>query len=322
MTDTSFDLIDIIRTIQKRRVFIIVVTLVCMALAGVLLAMRKPKYKAAARFLVNNPLYGDRMTLFRNTESRWVDYFGGDDDVDKVAALANSDTVKGRIIRNSQFQEVYKQDINDPKGYAALMGIFDKNFNLKRSEYKDMEASYIAYDPVTAANVANMSVSVLEEAWRNYYTYMKMNMYNAIKEQMGKVDSSIAVYTDSLANMRERYGIYSIISPGRQNVISGDMKGGGRNFGRGVEEIQNIEAVKDQLVTDKARYVSVMNEFEATMNKQMDFLKVTSRAVPPTSRTGTGVGTTLLAAALLGLFFSTLFALVQGYYRKLNASAR
>jgi uncharacterized protein involved in exopolysaccharide biosynthesis len=322
MTDTSFDLIDIIRTIQKRRMFILVITLVCMALAGVLLAIRKPKYKAAARFLVNNPLYGDRMTMFRNTESRWVDYFGGDDDVDKVAALANSDTVKGRIIRNSQFQDVYKQDINTPKGYAGLMGIFDKNFNLKRSEYKDMEVTYIAYDPVTAANVANMSVQVLEEAWRNYYTYMKTNMYNSIKDQMHRVDSSIVVLTDSLVNMREKYGIYSIISPGRQNVISGDMKGGGKGYGRGVEEIQNVEAVKDQLVTDKARYVSLMNEFEATMNKNIDFLKMTTRATPPTSPTGAGVGTILIAAALLGLFFSSLFVLVQAYYSKLNAVVR
>lgn len=322
MTDTSFDLIDILRTIQKRRVFIVVVTVICMALAGLLLAVRKPKYKAAARFLVNNPLYGDRMTLFRNSESRWVDYFGGDDDVDKVAALANADTVKGRIIRNSQFQVVYNQDINTPKGYASLMSIFDKNFNLKRSEYKDMEASYIAYDPVTAANVANMSVQVLEEAWRNYYTYMKTNMYNAINEELTKVDSSIAVLTDSLANMRDQHGIYNIMSPGRQNVMTGEIKGGGKGFGRAMEEIQNVEAVKDQLVADKARYISIMHEFQATMSKQMDFLKVTSRAVAPTSPTGASVSTILVGAAMLGLFFSTLFALIQAYYRKLNASER
>ncbi|MES2701483.1 MAG: Wzz/FepE/Etk N-terminal domain-containing protein [Bacteroidota bacterium] len=322
MTETSFDLVDIIRTIQKRRLFIIIVTIICMVLAGIFLAVRKPKYKAAARFLVNNPLYGDRMTLFRQYESRWVDYFGGDDDVDKVAALATSDTVKGRIIRNCQFQVVYDRDINDPKGYSSLMQIFDKNFNLKRSEYKDMEVSYIAYDPVTAANVANMSVKVLEETWRNYYTSMKMGMGASISGQLTKIDSSISVLTDSLANMRDRHGIYAIISPSRQSVGGGELRGSGKGYGRAVEEIQNIESVKDQLVTDRAHYISILNEFEATTSKSMEFLKVTSRAIPPTSPTGAGVSTVLIAAALLGVFFSSLWVLISAYYSKLNAVTR
>jgi uncharacterized protein involved in exopolysaccharide biosynthesis len=322
MTDISFDLIDIIRSIQKQRRFIIIVTLLCMALAAVFLLVKKKKYKASARFLVTNPLYGDRQTLFRNKESRWVDYFGGDDDLDKVIAFTNADTVRERIIRNSQFQTVYNQDINEPKGFASLMGIFKKNFNVKRSEYKDVEVSYVAYDAQTAANVANMSVQVLEETYRSYYTSMKDNMASAIAAKKLELDSSINIYTDSLANMRDRHGIYSLISPARQNVLVSEIKGGGKGYGRAIEEIQNIEAIKDQLVYDRAQYISIMNEFAATTHNSMRFLKVISRAVAPTSDTGPGWGTTLIAAALLGIFFSSLWVLVMAYYRKLNAVVR
>src|SRR4051812_23345657 len=115
MTNVSFDLVDIIRTIQKRKIFIIAMTVLAMALAGVFLLIKKDKFKAESSFLVNNPLYGDRSTLFRAVDTRYVDYFGGDDDVDKIMALANSDTVRDRIIRNCQFQVVYNRDINDPK---------------------------------------------------------------------------------------------------------------------------------------------------------------------------------------------------------------
>lgn len=322
MTNVSFDLVDIIRTIQKKKIIIIAVTLVAMALAGGLLLVKKTKYKASARFFVNNPLYGDRSTLFRSIDTRYVDYFGGDDDVDKIMALANSDTVKGRIIRNCQFQDVYKQDINDPKGYAYLMSIFNKNFNIKRSEYKDVEVSYIAYDAQTAANVTNMSVKVLEETYRNYYTYMKNAIYTSIDNKVKDLDSSITKLTDSLANMRDRYGIYAIISPARQNLVTGDMKGGGKGYGRGLEEIQNIEAVKDQLVADKAHYISTLNEFAATTNSSMDFLKVISRALPPTGPTGPGADTTLAAAAVMGLFFSILYVLLMEYFRRINAVQR
>lgn len=322
MTNLSFDLVDIIRTIQKQKRFILIITLAGMALAGASVLVKKKKYKAEARFLVNNPLYGDRNTLFRSIDTRYVDYFGGDDDLDKIMAFAGSDTVRNRIIRNCQFQVIYKKDINDPKGYAELMSIFKKNFNIKRTEYKDVEVSYTDYDPQTAANVANMSVKVLEETYRLYYNNIKNGIYKSINDQVTKLDSSINTLTDTLATMRDQYGIYSIISPARQNVITSEIKGGGKGYGRAIEEIQNIESVKDQLVADRAHYISALNEFYATTNSALDFVKVITRALPPTNTAGLSTELTLVAAGLLSFFFSTLYVLLMAYYRKLNAIER
>jgi capsular polysaccharide biosynthesis protein len=322
MTETSFDLVDIIRTLQKKRVFILSMTLAAMLLGGVYLAIRHTKYKGVATFFVNNPLYGDRSTLFRSQDTRYVDYFGGDDDVDKIMAFANSDTVRERIIRNCQFQDVYKKDINDPKGHAALMGIFSTNFGIKRSEYKDVTVSYIAYDPVVAANVANMTVKVMEETYRHYYTAMKMNMYSSISEKVVQLDSSINALTDTLAGLRDKYGIYSLISPDRRNIINGDGRAGGKGYGRAIEEIQNIESIKDQLVIDRAHYISTLNEFAATTNRSMEFLKMITRALPPTRPTGASITMVLLVAACLGLAFSTIYALLITYFRKLNSVVR
>jgi len=323
MASPSFDLVDIIRTIQKRRNFVIIITAAAIALGAVFFLVKKKKYKAEARFLVNNPLYGDRSTLFRSIETRYVDYFGGDDDLDKVTALANSDTVRDRIIRNCQFELIYNHgSINDSLGHAFYMSTFDKFFNLKRSEYKDLQVTYTAYDPKTAAGVANMSVQVLEECYRHYYTSMKHDMYASLNNKMTQLDSAINVLTDSLANLRDRYNIYSIISPARQNVISGDIKGGGKGFGKAMEQIQNIEAVKDQLVTDKAHYVSLLNEFSTSASDSMTFLKVITRALPPTSPAGQGILVIMVVCGFLGAFFSSVFVLMMEYFRRINAVVR
>ena len=322
MTNTSFDLVDIIRTLQKKRRFIIIMTLVAIVLGCLFLVIRHKKYKGAATFFVNNPLYGDRSTLFRSEEMRYVDYFGGDDEVDKIMALANSDTVRDRIIRNCQFQEIYKNDINDPNGHAALMSIFSKNFNIKRTEYKDVQVSYIDRDPVIAANVANMSVKVLEETYRHYYTAMKLNIYTSINDKVIQLDSAINTLTDSLANLRDKFGIYSLISPARHDIINGYMKAGGKGYGKAVEQIQNIESIKDQLVIDRAHYISNLNEFDATTNKSMEFLKVITRALPPTSPTGPGVDSVIILAAFIGLAFSSIYVLLITYFHKLNSVVR
>ncbi len=321
MATPSFDLIDVIRTMQKHSRFIIIITVLCMAAGGVLLAVKKPKYKAEARFLVNNPHYGDRHNLFRSRDTRYVDYFGGDDELDKITALANSDTVKDRIIRNCQFQVIYNQDINTPKGHAQLMSIFNKCFNLKRSEYKDLQVSYTAYDPQTASNVANMTVKVLEETYRHYYTYMKENMYNSINTKVKELDSAIAGLTIKLGGMREQYGIYSIISPAREGAIHGEIKGG-KGMGVAMEEIQNIESIKDQLVSDRAHYISSLNEFSVSENGSIDYLKLITRALPPTSPSGPSLLIVLSIAGFLGLLFSSLYVLAMAYFRKLNAVIR
>src|SRR3954463_4728927 len=122
MAEPSFDLIDVIRTIQKQKRLIIFITAMAVALGALFLAIKKKKYKAEARFFVNNPLYGDRNTLFRTMEQRYVDYFGGDDDLDKITALGNSDTVRDRIVRNCDFDKIYKfGDMNNDTSHAIYM---------------------------------------------------------------------------------------------------------------------------------------------------------------------------------------------------------
>lgn len=297
MSTPSFDLIDVIRTIQKQKRIIIIITAIAIALGGIFFVVKRKKFKASSKFLVNNPLYGDRNTLFRNYEQRYVDYFGGDDDLDRVTALLASDTVKDRIIRNCQFQVVYNADINSEKGHAFLMGVFDKNFNVKRSEYKEMEVSYIAYDSITAANVANMSVKVCEEAFRNYYTSMKLGMAKSIKDKLAQIDSTINANTALLA-------------------------GNNAGAGNAMTNTKVLAATQDQLILDRAKYVSLINELEATTNSSMDYLKVTTRALPPTSAMGPALTMVLAVAACLGLFFSTLLVLVLAYYNKLMAVER
>ncbi len=319
MAAPSFDLVDIIRTIQKQKRFIIIVTAVAVALGGLFLVIKKKKYKAEARFLVNNPLYGDRHNLFRTYETRYVDYFGGDDDLDKVTALASSDTVRDRIIRNCDFDKIYKfGDMNNDTAHAMYMSVFSKNFSLKRTEYKDLVVSYIAYDPKTAAGVVNMSVQVLEQTYRHYYTSMKNGMIMSISSKVKQLDSTIESMTDTLANLRDQYGIYSIISPARQNVINSDVKGG-KGYGKALEQVQNIESVKDQLVTDRAHYISIINEFSAASSDHIEYLKLITRAVPPTGPSGPGLVMVLVVAGCLGLFFSVIYVLMMAYYRKLNA---
>jgi uncharacterized protein involved in exopolysaccharide biosynthesis len=318
-----FDLVDIAQTIRNRRRFIIGITVAAAVLGTVFYLLQKKTYKASSEFIVSNPQYADRANLFRTTEARFIDYFAGEDDIDRVIAIAKSDLVKNQVIDNMHLFEAHKLDPNKPKDAEKMSGIFKKNFDVNRTEYKNMEISYVDEDPKRAADVTNEAVRVIELTYRNYYNNLKGRIYNSIQEKIAEIDSSVNVLTDSLAHLRAQYGIYDIISPARENIVAGGMKGSGPDFGRGVELVQNVESVKDQLVIDRAKNISLLNEFSTgTKMDDMRFLQVISTAMPPVKAAGLGMILSVIACTLAGFFLSVVIALLGAYYKKLVSVER
>ncbi len=315
MSTTRFDLVDIIRIIERRRRFILIVTAVAMALGLVFHLVRKKKYEAKAAFFVSNPVYSDRSNIFAGADSRYMDYFGDEDDIDRVIALSESDSIIAQIIVSTGYDKANNVNFDDAGQRNELKQKFKKALDIKRTEYKLMEVYFTDPNPELAATVANQTVNVLERSYRGYYNSRKEGLYNSIKSKMVEVDSSINALTDTLARLREVSGIYDIISPNRQNLVSSHIQGNGKDAGRYMELIQNFEATKDMLVTDKAKYVSLLNQYSTGTDPDgMRLLHSITVARPPVDTAGPSVFVILAACFFIGLFFSVLFVLLTNYY--------
>lgn len=324
MSTPRFDLVDIAQTLRRRQRLIIIVTVLAAVLGAVFSLIRKKKYEAKADIIMTNPLYTDRNNLFRANEMRFVDYFGGDDDADRVLVIAESDTVREMVAQRLNLADAYKLDMSKADDRGKLKGIFKKNYKVNRTEYKTCEIFYTDTDPDRASAVVNESIKASEEIFRGYYVHMRNKVHASINEKMTEMDSTISSLTDTLATLRNQYGIYDIIAPGRMNVMSGSIKSNGSsNFGKGVEQIQNIESIKDQLVADRARYYSLLNEF-STGNKANDLslIQWITPATAPTDPKGLGTVMMVIACALLGFFFAALYVLISVYYRLLITAER
>ncbi|RYD57638.1 MAG: hypothetical protein EOP56_07625 [Sphingobacteriales bacterium] len=324
MNTPRFDLVDITHTLRNRGRFVLIITVVAGLLGLALSLVRKKKYEAQADIIMTNPLYTDRNNLFRANEMRFVDYFGGDDDADRVLVIAESDTVREMVAKRLNLADAYKLDMSKPADRDKLKGIFKKNFKVDRTEYKTCQMFYTDTDPQRAAAVLNEATVAMEEIFRGFYVHMRGKVSTSIQAKVVEMDSTIVSLTDTLSVLRDKYKMYDIVSPGRQNVMLGSIKSSGAaDFGRGVEEIQTVEAVKDQLVTDRAKYFSLLNEF-STGNSASDLrlIQVITAARPPVDPKGPGVLITVLACMMLGFFFSALYVLIVTYYRLLVAVQR
>ncbi len=188
---------------------------------------------------------------------------------------------------------------------------------MKRTEYKLLELSYTDKDPVLAANVVNEAVKNIENSYRDFYNTRKRNAYQSIATKVREIDSSINSLTDTLGKLREESGIYDIISPSRLNLITGNIKGAGKGSGRYVETIQNIEAVKDALVVDRAKNTSLLGQYSTGVGPdEMVLLHVITKAKPPLDPAGPNIWIILFASFFIGFFFSSLFVLLSTYYRE------
>lgn len=315
MSTTRFDLVDIIRIIERRRRFILIVTAVAMALGLVFHLIRKKKYEAKAAFFVSNPVYSDRSNIFAGADSRYMDYFGDEDDIDRVIALSESDSIISQIITTTGYDKANNIDFNDPGQRNELKQKFKKALDIKRTEYKLMEVYFTDTDPKLAAAIANETVDILERSYRGYYNSRKEGLYASIKSKMVEVDSSINALTDTLSQLRQVSGIYDIISPNRQNLVNSHIQGNGKDEGRYIEVIQNFEATKDMLVTDKAKYVSLLNQYSTgTGENGMKLFHTITTAKPPVDTAGPGLFVILAACMFVGLFFSIMFVLLTTYY--------
>jgi uncharacterized protein involved in exopolysaccharide biosynthesis len=317
MSTPRFDLVDIFRIIDQRKRFIITVTLVALALGLVFHLVRKKKYEAKAAFFVSNPIYTDRSSIFAGADSRYTDYFGDEDDIDRVIALAESDTLTTTIISNTGYDKVNKLDLSKPFERNKLKLKFKKHLDIKRTEYKLLELYFTDSDPVMAANVANEAVRQIELGYRGFYNSRKNSVYQSIANKLHDMDSSIVALTDTLTRLRDVSGIYDIISPNRQNLVPSTIQGNGKDRGRYIELIQNFEATKDLLVVDRARYVSLLNQYSTGVKPdEIALLHSITTARPPVDTAGPSIFIVLAASFFIGLFFSIIYVLLTTYYRE------
>lgn len=323
MSTPRFDLVDVTQTLRNRRKLLGIIMVIAAVLGTAVFFVRKKKFKAEGNFIIANPLYADRNNIFRTTDMNFVDYFGGEDDIDRVIAIATSDTVRAMVAERLNLAEAYKLDLSKPEDRDKLAGVFEKRLNIKRTEFTTVKVSFVDTEPVRSAAVVNECIKATEARYRGHYIKMKKDVASSVDRKIKELDGSIDSLTNVLGEMRDKYRIYDIVNPARQSISGAIKSSGVQGFGRALEEIQNIEAVKDQLVQDRAKNISIQNEFHTGADMEsMEYITVLTPAKPPVDPSGLGLILTAIASALFGLFFGSVYILLSTYYKLLVSVER
>ena len=316
-TPYSFNLLTIAGILSRRKKFILFITLAA-GVAGLLGAFIRPKqYEAKAEFYLKNPFYADRNFVY-NSDAKYIDYFAGEDDVARLIAFAHSDTVQLRIIRVMHLYKAYHVDTANAKEVADFRKNFTDRLNLWRTDSRGLELASIDKDARRAAAIANLTVALLEQELQHFYTGTRASMHQSVLRKIAEQTERIQVLTDSLVALRELYSIYDIISPSRYNLMLGNIKNNGKpGFARGIEQIQNIESMKDEMVSVRSHNLTLAEQY-ATGNglNEMPLIYMVKQALPPQRVMGMSKLFLALTTALCGFFFACILILITNFYRR------
>lgn len=319
MTSQSrFNLVDIVQLIGRRLRFILIIALIGAVLGAIAGLVRKKQYTATNEFFMASPFFSDRNNIFHtsNQTAAFIGYFGTDEDIDRVIGISKTSNFLEQVGMRSALDSFYKLDASRPADRYKLQKIVKSGMNLKRNEYGMMEISFTMQEPLQAARVADTAEALLDEMYTGFHTGMRNNVMAELQHKIEEADSAIAKLTDTLGRLRDRFGIYEILSPSRQNLIISNSNGGskGAGYGHAIEQVQNIEAIKDQLVIDRARYESIVNEYNTTGNAPaLSMLRVVSEAKVPLKPSSPGPVMLGLLCAFIAGAFAILWVIIHPF---------
>ncbi len=310
----QFNLIEVIKIANKWKLKILAFAVAVAAITAVYAWLQKNNYESYANFYPANGIIGSRDNLFRTEFQDAIDQFGLENESDRIIAIGMSPTLMSGLITKFNLDKHYGIDLkNDPKASLKLFKKFAKNYRLSKGALGNIELVVIDVDMTLAADIAQAALVAIQDQFRSYYVKSGEGIAEAIKVRMQIMDTTIATLTDSLVNMREKYGIYEIISPSRK----GDVHVNSTNA-RGIEEVQTVEEFKDKLVMDKAKYESLRNEFLTVQHKSIPFIHVIQYPSPSGKKVWPFRTLMVVGAGAVAVFVGLLLAVVITYYSKLK----
>jgi len=306
----KFDLFDVVRIGIRWKKYLLVFAFSAALITGLYFVFQPNFYRAYGAFFPSSAVMSGRINLFRAENQDWIDMFGGENEVDRAYVIANSSNVISYLIGKYEIQKHYKIDSTQKNAAQKTYKRFMKNFSVTRSGFKHLEVNFTDEDSKLASDVVNEAMNRVDQQIRELYIHINTQLSLAIDTRKDSISKELAVYTDSLVNLRVKYNMYELVAPSRKNLISSTAHGSGLAYAQGLEEVQNVEEMKDKLAMDRAKYSSLSSEFKTAKFDGFPMIHVTQWAVPFGAKAGPFRTLNVITAFFAAFFVGLLIAII------------
>jgi hypothetical protein len=306
---TAMDLVDVIKVILRRKKQILIICGVA-AVAGIIISdphIMKPYYLSTAIVVPANPSLSTAQNLFADNSSVTGNYYGSEEDGDRLLAIANSAPLEQYII--SQFHlfshyEIDSASVSFPN--YKIQRAFESNYEALKDDKDAIEINVYDHDPKMASDIANAIVDKVDDINRNIILSNKNKMLAIYQNKVSEKQAQLHSLTDSIVKLKRLIGISGGIES-LGNMASESSNGIDREGTQ--EKIYLLEDQQQGSIIELNSSNTMLEEFQASINKDVPTLYVLQRAFPAEMKTKP-LRSFVVLSFVIGAFFITLLILL------------
>lgn len=214
---------------------------------------------------------------------RELDYYGEDEDVDRILAIAESNDIADYLINKYNLYEHYDIDPNHKKGPVKVKKAFAKLYNVAKTKYNSIEVSVEDKSPELAAKMVNDARLKINDDVQKLIKESQDAQMKSLAKNIEAKEKDIEIINDSLEVLRTRYGIIDVSTQGR--VYATSMSDAEGNLAKskarlGLLQQSSSPELRDTIMLLKADVqgyqseIDHLNEKLKSLNKGMEKIRL------------------------------------------------
>ncbi|MEZ5041441.1 MAG: Wzz/FepE/Etk N-terminal domain-containing protein [Saprospiraceae bacterium] len=206
--DHKDNLLGILRTLFKWKKPIIITCLLAGVGSSILVLLLPVYYKASTTFIVASPDQAKPELLFSQGNLE-PEFFGNANDIDRVLTIAESNELVDFLVDSFHLYDRYDINPESAKGpYYVKLAFFDR-FEIIKTKRDAIQLTVEDQDPDIAAAMAKSAREQIGHITERLLKQSQQKTIEAFKTDIKTKEKYLTIFGDSLAVLRERFGIYN-----------------------------------------------------------------------------------------------------------------
>ena len=204
------NLIDVLKTLFKWKRPIFYVCLIAGVGSIVISLFLSNYYAATTIFLAVSPDQATPEALYGKGQLR-NEYYGNENDIDRLMTIAESTELVNYLVDSFKLYDHYDINPDLPRAAFKVQEKFMGLYSVEKTKRDAIELSVEDKDKELAARIANAAREKIDEIARRLIDEGLEKAISSYEENIKSKEAQLAILSDSLIAMREKYGIYNIV---------------------------------------------------------------------------------------------------------------
>jgi len=202
------NLIDLVKILWQWRWRILSLVL-CATFLSILTSLLLPNYyQSSAIFYAASQDLAKPQPI--GESDRTMDYYGNDNDIDRLLTVAHSHKLKSFLIDSFDLYSHYKIDAESKNAQHKLRLKLQKLLRIEKTKFGAISLSIEDVDPVKAHSMTVASSNFIDYAASSQWKSSQKKLLETYNRKIEESDTKILIVNDSLRRMKESYMIYDL----------------------------------------------------------------------------------------------------------------